>query len=219
MKKKAAKSRGGPGRLPAEDAAKVEDRLLDAAQLLISQGSFADISMEQIARQAGASTKTLYSRFPDKGAVIRAVVDRMVARALAAAAQTTPLDPARTDPRRFIVALGSYILTSISGEASALIRIALSEGRRFPEIVAHYNATMTRGRAIFQNALEQWHQAGLLPELKDPPMAASLLVSMLTDMGRVRVALGQPMTAREIEAHIRYAADLFLRGLGYSEKA
>ena len=34
--------------------------------------------MEQIARRAGASTKTLYARYADKAAVVQAVVNRII---------------------------------------------------------------------------------------------------------------------------------------------
>jgi hypothetical protein len=99
-----------------------------------------------------------------------------------------------------------------------LINIAFSEARRFPVITKMYNGTLTRGRGIFQNALEIWHADGLLPDLKDPPMAAMLLVSMMTDMARIRTAMGDPMTQAEIDAYVPYATDHFLRGCGYRAK-
>jgi hypothetical protein len=50
-------------------------------------------------------------------------------------------------------------------------------------------------------------------------MAATLLISMLTDMGRIRTAMGEPMSDAEIAAYIPYATDIFLRGCGYRPKA
>jgi len=218
MTKKATKPRGGPGRLNAEDAARVEDRLLDAAQELFNEKSFADTTMDQIARRAGASTKTLYSRYTDKVAVVQAVVDRIIERSLATTAAMAPLDPHVTDPRTFIVNLGTVMVTNLGKEGAGLIRIALGEARRFPAIAVQYNATLARGRGIFQYALEQWHADGLLPELKNPAMAAMLLISLLSDMARTRVAMGDPMRDDEIAAYVPYATDLFLRGLGYKAK-
>lgn len=215
LKKKAGKPRGGPGRLSAEDAARLPDRLLDAALELFNERTFADTTMEQIARRAGASTKTLYARYPDKAAVVQAVVNRIIERSLAAHATATSIDPCQTDPRSFLISLGTQIAMGISHEGAGLIQIALSEARRFPQITQMYNATLTRGRGIFRSALEAWHADGLLPELRDPPMAAMLLVSLLTDMGRIRTAMGQPMSDAEIAAYIPYAVDLFLRSCGY----
>jgi AcrR family transcriptional regulator len=217
-RKKSAKSRGGPGRLSAEDAARLPDRLLDAALELFNERTFADTTMEQIARRAGASTKTLYARYADKAAVVDAVVDRIIKQALEAHAAATSIDPRQVDPRVFVIGLGTRIVTQISGEAAGLISIALSEARRFPIITKQYNATLSRGRGLFRNALELWHQDGLLPDLVNPEMAAMLLVSMLTDMARIRTAMGNPMTKAEIDAFVPYAADMFLRGCGYRPK-
>ena len=215
IRKKSAKPRGGPGRLSAEDAAKLPDRLLDAALEVFNEKNFADATMEQIARRAGASTKTLYARYADKAAVVEAVVHRIVERSLAAQAAASPLDPAQIDPRSFIIGLGTRIVSSMSGEGAGLIRIALAEARRFPIITKMYNATLSRGRGIFRHALEQWQADGLLPDLKNPEMAATLLISLLTDMARIRTAMGDPMSKAEIDEFIPYAADLFLRGCGY----
>jgi len=217
-RKKRAKSRG-PGRLSAEDAAKLPDRLLDAALELFNERNYADTTMEQIARRAGASTKTLYARYADKAEVVQAVVNRMIERSLAAVAATASLDPERIDPRAFIIALGTSIVTSISKEGAGLINIALSEARRFPAITKLYNGTLAHGRGIFGAALAQWHKDGLLPELQNREMAAMLLISMLTDMARIRTAMGQPMSDGEIATYISYATDMFLRGCGYRPKA
>lgn len=216
-KKKSAKPRGGPGRLSAEEAAKLPDRLLDAAFKLFSERGYGDTSMEQIARLAGASTKTLYARYPDKATVLQAVVDRIIERSLAATGFDTS-DPGR-DPRSYIIALGTDIVTNIGRVGAGLIQVAFSEARRFPAITKMYNTTLAHGRGIFGAALESWRAAGLLPDLKDPEMAAILLVSMLTDMQRIRTAMGDSMTEAEIAAYVPYATDVFLRGCGYRPKA
>lgn len=221
-KKKSAKSAGkrsGPGRLSAEDAARLPDRLLDAALELFSERTYGDTTMEQIARRAGASTKTLYARYADKGAVVQAVINRLIERSLATVAETVPLDPHQAEPRAFLIALGTQIVTGISTQGAGLVQIALSESRRFPAIPKMYNDTLAMGRARFQRALEEWHADGLLPDLKDPPMAAMALVSLLTDMARIRTAMGQPMNAAEIAAYIPYATDLFLKGCGYRPRS
>ena len=145
--------------------------------------------------------------------MVQAVVNRIIEASLKAAGAATP-DPGR-DPRRFIVALGTEIVTNIGQAGAGLIHIALSEARHSPVIARMYNATLARGRGLLRNALEQWHAAGLLPDLKDAEMAAILLLSMLTDMARIRTAMGESMREQEIATYIPYAADIFLKGLGY----
>jgi AcrR family transcriptional regulator len=211
-RKKVGKKRGGPGRLSADEAAKVTDRLLDAALELFNSQGYGRTSMEQIARAAGASTKTLYARFPDREAVVEAVVNRIVEGPMASVAAAT----ADQDPRAFLIATGVEMVTNISTSGAGLIRAALSEARRIPAIGVRYNAVLTRGRANYRRALEQWQKAGLLPALKDPEMGAILLLSMLSDMARIKTAMGDPMTKSEIAAYIPYATDIFLRGCGYT---
>ena len=215
-KKKTTKARGGPGRLSTEETARLPDRLLDAAFQLFSERGYGDTSMEHIARLAGASTKTLYARYPDKGTVLQAVVDRIIERSLAASGFDKS-DPGR-DPRSYIVTLGTDIVTNIGRVGAGLIQVAFSEARRFPAITKMYNTTLAHGRGVFCAALEHWRAAGLLPELKDTEMAARLLVSMLTDMQRIRTAMGDSMSEAEIAAYIPFATDIFLRGCGYKPK-
>ncbi|HET7086746.1 MAG TPA: TetR/AcrR family transcriptional regulator [Rhizomicrobium sp.] len=191
---------------------------MDAALELFNERTFADTTMEQIARRAGASTKTLYARYADKAEVVEAVVNRIVEGNLAAHAAAGKLDPQQIAPRDFIIGLGTRIIEGISGEGAGLISIAFSEARRFPVITRMYNAVLSRGRGIFRDALESWHGQGLLPDLTDPELAAKALMSLLTDMARIRTAMGDPMSKAEIDTFIPYAADLFLRGCGYRAK-
>ena len=206
--------RRGPGRLSAVDTAKLPDRLLDAALTLLNEQTFADTTMEQIAHRAGASTKTLYARYSDKSELVKAMVNRFIQRSLAAHAPINSLDPRRADPRSFIISLGVQLVFRISGEA-ALIHLALTEARRFPIITKMYNTTLAQCRGIVRHALKVWHQDGLLPGLTDPDMAVMLLISMLSDMVRIRTAMRQPMTKAEIGSFIPYATDMFLRACGY----
>jgi len=45
------------------------------------------------------------------------------------------------------------------------------------------------------------------------------LIRILTDMARIRTAMGDPMTKAEIDTFGPYAADMFLRGCGYKAKS
>jgi len=204
-----------PGRLSAEQAAELPDRLLDAALTLFSRLGYGDTTMEQIAKQAGASTKTIYSRYANKAEILRAVVTRIVERTIALHGAETPGDPADIEPLTFLTSLGRQIDSRISGDAAALNQLALAEARRFPEFAALHKAVVGRGTGIIRNALEQWRENGRLPWLDDPERAAYLCMTMLTDPARIRSALGEPMTQHEIEAHVTFAARLFLRGCGY----
>jgi AcrR family transcriptional regulator len=215
--KTAAKpSRGGPGRLSAEDAAALPGRLLDAARALFETKGFGDTSMEEIAKRAGASTKTLYARHADKKAILQAVADRMIERHMQIHLSSPAGDPATTDPRSFLTGLGQVALAGINGEGAGLIRMALSEARRIPGLGKMYCETIGRAQAVIVRALTIWRDQGLMPALGDPDKMAGLWLTLLTDGARIRVALGDPMSKAECAEHIALAADLFLRGVGYT---
>ena len=219
MKKKTRKAApSGPGRLSADAVAALPDRLMDAAFALFSRKGYADTSMEEIAKTANASTKTIYSRYANKAELLKAVVERLIARNIAEHAAETSSDPAKVEPRHFLVTLGRRILGELNGNSAGLIQLALSEARRTPELARMYQEMLAMGCGNFRGPLEAWAAQGLLPALTDPARAASLCLSLLTDGARIRVVLGLPMSQAEIDAYIPDAVDLFLRGLGYAPR-
>ena len=118
--------------------------------------------------------------------------------------------------RSVIMSLGRHIATGLSvGVGSRIGYLLLTEARRIPELGEIYKNGLANGTGLFRAALDRFQRAGLLPELPDLDHAARLCLSMMTDVPRIRAAIGEPMTAAEIEAHIGFAADLFLRGCGY----
>ncbi|MEE2691568.1 MAG: TetR/AcrR family transcriptional regulator [Pseudomonadota bacterium] len=209
------KPRPGPGRLTAEAAAELPGRLLDAAFELFTERGYAGTTMEQIARRAGASTKTIYARYSGKEDILQAVVRRIVERTVAAHGEAVTLDPSGVDPRRYLKELCAQIATRIATEAAGLNRLALAEGHMVPALKRLHAEAVARGTALIRAALEQWRDEGLLPRLDQPERAAALCLSMTTDPTRIRTSLGAPPSRKEIEAHVDYAVDLFLRGCGY----
>lgn len=51
-------------------------RVLDACDVLLAERSFEQISMQDIARQAGVSVGNLYNRFADRDALIEHIIER-----------------------------------------------------------------------------------------------------------------------------------------------
>jgi AcrR family transcriptional regulator len=207
--------RGRSGRLSAEEMAELPDRLLDAALALFNAQGYSDTTMEQVARAAGASTKTLYSRYANKAELVKSVVSRIVERSLFAHASATISNPGEADPRTYLLGLGRNMIHTMNGEAAGMVRIGFAEARRFPELAAMYESSIERARAIYYEALRIWQAQGLLPDLGDPRLAGDFCMSVLGDQPRIRIAMGQPMSEAEAEAHLTYAVDFFLRGCGY----
>lgn len=214
-KKRKSRPSKGPGRLSAVEAANLPDRLLDAALAAFSTKGYEGSTMEQIAKAAGASTKTLYARYANKAELMQAVVRRIVERTLANA--IGKIDAKGVEPRVFLMAM----LTGISNEVNVRVglnRFAFAEAHRHKELADFYANVINRGIGIIKDALDGWVAAGVLPPMADSKMAATICLTMTTDRPRIRAVLGLPMTAAEIGEYVGAAVDLFLKGLGYTGK-
>lgn len=80
-------------------------RILEAASEVFSQHGLRAARMEAIAKAAGVAKATLYSRYPDKEALFRAVSAEVVASFRAAYAQA--LDQPGTPSQRIVAAIGA----------------------------------------------------------------------------------------------------------------
>jgi TetR/AcrR family transcriptional regulator, mexJK operon transcriptional repressor len=209
----------GPGRLSAEETALVPERLMDAALGLFMERGYAETTMDEIARKAGASTKTLYSRFSNKADILHAVVRRIMDRTVAGHAEAAPAEPHGADPQRYLASLCGQICMRIATEAAGLNRLAHVEGQNFPEFKQMHDMATARGTGLIRAALSCWRDEGRLPRLGDLERTAALCLSMTTDWTRIRTSLGDPPGAKEIERHVGFAAEFFLRGCGYDAKA
>jgi AcrR family transcriptional regulator len=222
MPRKKALKRTGPGRLTAEEAEGLNDRLLDAAQALFAGGSYGGTTMEAIARKARASTKTLYARYANKGEILSAVIRRSIAcTAAETEAMVTPNQTQgdlRADPRAVLLTMAQHVGASLAGTSGALSRVVMSEAHRYPELAKLYREVNSQVIGLTTPLFEKWRDAGLLPDLKDPRAAADAWFALMGDRLRTRAILGLPMNRAEIDAYIGSVVDIFLRGCGYRPK-
>jgi AcrR family transcriptional regulator len=218
MKKNTKKTPRRPGRLSAAETAELPNRLLDAAHRIFDRKGYSATTMEEVAREAGASTKTLYSRYANKAELARALATRMVDENWAThRAQTAP-DPGAVEPRLYLTLLGRAVLTRLRGDGAGMVRVAFTEARHFPELVKVYDEIMERVAGNLAQALTAWKAQGLLPKLENAERAARLGIGMLTDTARIKIAMDQPVSEDDLDKHIPFAVDIFLRGLGYEPR-
>ncbi len=119
------------GRPPRELAGKVEGRILDAAAEVFLERGFSGASVDEIAEVACAGKPTIYARFPNKQALFTAVIERLVRRATSL--EGISCAGASTEAR--LIALAEATLdTVLTPETIGLIRVAVAEARRFPEL-------------------------------------------------------------------------------------
>jgi TetR/AcrR family transcriptional regulator, mexJK operon transcriptional repressor len=205
------------GRLPASEAAQIPDRLLDAAMVLFTETGYAGTTMEAIARQAGASSKTVYSRYANKEEVLAALVKRLLERSVP---ETVSVEEERREaPRTFLLRVAKELASlSEARETAGLNRLILAEAFRFPELSRLFIELHDRSSRVIREPLEAWREQGLLPDLPQPRLAAMLFVEMVASLPRIRALLGEPMSRRESNAMVQVAVDLFLKGCGYGQE-
>ena len=204
------------GRLPAAEAAQIPERLLDAATVLFTKAGYARTSMEAIAKQAGASSKTIYSRFASKEEMLQAVVKRLFDRAMSG--DSGPVDATTTsaDPRSYLLEVGRDLANLSRASATAgLNRLIMAEAFQVPELARLFIELHERARAMVRGPLERWHAAGTLPDVADLDTAAVIFVEMVASLPRLRALLGKPLRQEEVDRLVASAVDLFLRGCGY----
>jgi AcrR family transcriptional regulator len=129
------------GRPTKEQAAGLEDLVLDGARTLFCQKGVSHSSLEEIAAHLGISKHTIYRRFPNKPALLDAVVQRDIRRfcselLLASAEATDPLEAVRRTAQRYFEFGSSrdyaafYLSVSAEAAFSPALRKRLSEWSR-----------------------------------------------------------------------------------------
>ncbi len=119
------------GRPRRELAGKVDERILDAAAKVFLERGFSGASVDEIAEVACAGKPTIYARFPSKEALFTAVVERLVRRNT----RLEGISCAGAAIEDRLEALAAAILRKVLvPEAIGLIRVAVAEARRFPEL-------------------------------------------------------------------------------------
>jgi AcrR family transcriptional regulator len=98
------------------------ERLLDAAEQLVTEKGFEDTAVAEVARRAASSVGAFYARFPDKDALLHALYERYHEQAIATA--DAALEPARWEEARIAEILDAVVrfLVSLYREQSGLIR-------------------------------------------------------------------------------------------------
>ncbi|MBL8551895.1 MAG: TetR/AcrR family transcriptional regulator C-terminal domain-containing protein [Hyphomonadaceae bacterium] len=214
MSGKPAKPRPkGPGRLSADEAARLPDRLLDAAQSVFISVGYARATMDAIAAAAGASRKTLYARYANKAEILASVVNRLLDAALADAAPKGA--PAVDDPRAALLKLARELASlSEASQVAGLNRLIFAEAYQAPDLARLFLDLHTRAAENVQRTLETLHEEGALPLMPCPRFAALIFVEMVASMPRLRALLGAPLSKKETNKLTAAAVDIFLRGCG-----
>jgi AcrR family transcriptional regulator len=127
------------GRPPKELAGEVDARILDAAHKVFLERGFEGASIEEIAEVARSGKPTIYARFRNKRALFTAVVKRDILSRITEFKSEVPTGA--TTEERFRSAAITLLRWGFDGDRIALMRLAVAEARRFPDLAATASRT------------------------------------------------------------------------------
>jgi AcrR family transcriptional regulator len=213
------RAHGKGGRPPLERAGEVEERILDAAQQVFVKRGYEGASVDEIAQTARAGKPTIYARYPGKESLFAAVVARQVARNT----QFENLAPQGRSFHTKLVNLGvAMIERTLDGETIGLMRSAIAEADRFPELTRGVNE-MARKRAATNLAKllgELAREEGIAGRGAFAPDnitdTARIFLDMVLFAMLIRRLLGEDAKAlkKDLPAYVRQRVDFFLAACG-----
>ena len=122
------------GRPPKELAGEVDTRILDTARKIFLERGFEGASIDEIAEAARSGKPTIYARFRDKRALFTEVVTRDILSRITEFKIEVPTGA--TIEERFTGAATALLHWGLESERIGLMRLAIAEARRFPDLAA-----------------------------------------------------------------------------------
>jgi AcrR family transcriptional regulator len=203
----ARRGRGRPKLVSDEQQAAAIAR--QARDLFLEKG-YARTAMEEVAARCHISKRTLYRLFPNKTEVFGAIVDdhRHSMLALPADYDDLPLEEA----------IGRIFLVDIDEEAHRkrieVIRLAIVEGRQFPELAALlHERGADRSQAMLTEWLEAQAQRGRI-DIEDAGATARILMDIV--FGAIVMNRGegpQRSGGGDWRIYLRRAIRIFVNGV------
>jgi AcrR family transcriptional regulator len=204
--------RRGRGRPQQRSDEETRTIITGAARHEFSHSGFAATGMENVARRAGVSTKTLYRLFPNKAALFEAMVSARI-ETFESVVKLRACDGSDVE-RALSEALQVCADLMLAGDVIALQRVILADSDKLPDIAETF---FQKAITPTQNALANWlrtqQKRGTI-EFDDADAAAGMLLGMLAMQPMRSVMFGHrpPPTAEERAQRARTCAKLFLRG-------
>jgi TetR/AcrR family transcriptional repressor of mexJK operon len=199
------------GRPPAKQAAARLDKILNIAAEIFLQEGFDRASVAAIARIAGSSKETLYSRFPTKEELFRVVISRKTEILLRKFSRVLTQDQ---PVERVLEQYGRNLLEfMLMPEMQRLSRTLVASAPQFPELAADFwRLCPEREQEQLEKYLHAEIASGALT-IVETRKAAELFFSLCLGqfLLHAQMAVRTPPRATERNRHIREAVSIFLR--------
>lgn len=214
----AEEPRRGRGRPQLRSDEETRALILEAARREFAHSGYAATSMENVAKGAGVSTRTLYRLLPNKATLFEAMVtqriDDFVSVVRLRACDGTDVEAQLTEA---LIVFADLILDS---EVIAIQRLILADSDKFPDIAeTFFRKAIARTQETLANWLRVQQKRGAIV-LDDADTAAGMLLGMLVFQPQRSVMYAHlpPPTVEERKQRAQACARLFLQGCRRSEQ-
>ncbi|MDX1403705.1 MAG: TetR/AcrR family transcriptional regulator [Woeseiaceae bacterium] len=191
-------------------------KILSAAtRLFLSQG-YGETSIDAIVEKSGGSKATLYSYYPTKADLFRAVIDSILTTHAGPTLESTD------NVRETLVNFAEHRLSVVfSRNYRSLIRLIIAERDRFPDIARmYYEQGPLHGHLLLRDYFEILIEKGLL-DIRSADEAAEFFRGMLMHQLYLEQLFleSSPLSAEEIGVKARHVVDRFLEAYQESDDA
>lgn len=209
-KKKSKKLRNDRGEQSSPISSRGQRRkamILSAATELFLSAGYGETSIDAIVLKSGGSKATLYSYFPTKADLFRAVVDTIVSSDEYAELQSMD------DIRDTLVEFAEHRMRVIfSRQHRSLMRLIIAERERFKDIARmYYERGPLRSHTQLRDYFETLIGKGLI-DIRSAEEASEFFRGMLLHQRYIdQLYLNSPMpSAEEVSVRARHVVDRFL---------
>lgn len=198
------------GRPKTEDLAGLETRLLEVARELFFDLGYGATSMNAVAAAARVSKTTLWSRFPSKADLFRAIVHEQTQRW--AGGFGRPPTPTYDTLAESLFGYGEVILNAgFTREFAQLNRLIYGESERFPELGEAVAARFPHGASTIVRHIERFAARDGIP-CKDPTAAADYFLMTLVGWSYQQILTNRKVAPEEMRQWLANAVRLFVAG-------
>jgi AcrR family transcriptional regulator len=199
-----------PGRPSSDDAARLDERIKEAALESFLDNGFERTTMAQIASAAGTTKATLYARYPGKEELFLSVLRWAVQRDDWPFREPDLPDLDDLDGALRAIADAS-VQRALHPSMVKLSRIATAQAAQFPEIAGSTAAHWPRQQAVVDLLLRHAATGSIVVE--DPEIAAELFLGMVAAAPARLASYGVVRTRKTQQRHTEQAVRIFVDGL------
>ena len=190
-------------------------KILSAATRLFLSDGYGETSIDAIVERSGGSKATLYSYYPTKADLFRAVVDSIVTN------HEGPELRSLDDVRDTLVTFAKHRLAIVfSSNHRALMRLIISERDRFPDIARmYYEQGPLHSHMVLRDYFEILIDRGLL-DIRSADEACEFFRGMLMHQRYIEQLYldASPLSSEEIGVKANHVVDRFLEAYHQADK-